>query len=188
MARPFEQRGKAIIRRLPPSARVVEVGVLIGVLSEYLLRQRKDITLYMVDSWQTADKQPDHYRATGDAHANHFDPARVKRHRAEAENRARHFPGRARIMAMTSLEAAKQFPDASLDHVFIDADHSYLGVKADLAAWVPKVRAGGWVGGHDYNNPDPAFKFEVSRAADEWAEATGRKIETDANFTWFARV
>lgn len=188
MSRPFEQRGKAIIKRLPPNARVAEVGVLIGVLSEYILRHRKDVTLYMIDSWQTADKQPAHYRATGDAHANHFDPDRVRAHRREAENRAHHFPGRARIMAMTSVEAATKFPDGSLDHVFVDADHSYIGVKTDLQAWVPKIRPGGWIGGHDYKNPDPAFKFEVEKAVDEWAAATGRTVETDANFTWFARV
>ncbi|MER8837110.1 hypothetical protein [Mesorhizobium sp. M0909] len=44
--KPFEQRGNAIIRRLPPDAKVVEVGVLIGALSEYLLRRRGDIKLY----------------------------------------------------------------------------------------------------------------------------------------------
>lgn len=188
MVKPFEQRGKAIIRRLPPQAKVVEVGVLVGALSEFLLRARKDITLYMVDSWQTADKQPDHYKATGDVHANHSDPARVRSHRAEAENRARHFPGRARVMAMASIEAAASFPDASLDHVFLDADHSYVGVNADIDAWLPKIKPGGWIGGHDYKNTDPAFKFEVDKAVDAWAYATGRTVETDANFTWFARV
>lgn len=186
--KPFEQRGSAIIQRLPKNAAVAEVGVLLGVLSEFLLRQRKDVTLLMVDSWQTADKQPDCYKATRDDHALHTDPKRVRSHREQAENRARHFPGRANIMAMTSIEAAALVPDASLDLVFLDADHSREGVTADIAAWFPKVKAGGWIGGHDYKNSDPRFRFGVTEAVDEWARATGRTVETDANFTWFSRV
>lgn len=52
------------------------------------------------------------------------------------------------IYRMTTHQAAGCAPDG-LDFVFIDADHSYEGVKQDLADWVPKVRAGGLVSGHD---------------------------------------
>ena len=184
--RPFEQRGNAIIKRLPPNAAVAEVGVLLGVLSEYLMRRRADVSVLMIDNWQTAEKQPKAYRATGDVHANHTDARRVVDHRKQAENRARHFPGRAKIMAMPSIEAAARVPDGSLDLVFLDADHSYEGVKADLAAWAPKVKPGGWIGGHDFRNADPAYDFSgVERAVLEWATAP---IETDLNFTWFARI
>ncbi|OWK25067.1 hypothetical protein AJ87_15155 [Rhizobium yanglingense] len=142
----------------------------------------------MIDSWQTADKQPERYKATGDDHALHVDPARVNSHRSQAENRAKLFPGRAMIMAMTSSEAAAKIEDGSLDLVFVDADHSKEGVTEDIALWLPKVRAGGWIGGHDYCNPDPRFRFGVTEAVDEWANATEHSVETDLNFTWFARV
>jgi hypothetical protein len=184
----IEQRGSAIIRRLPANATMAEVGVLLGALSEYILRQRKDVSVLMIDNWQTTDNQPESYKATGDDHALHADAKRVQAHRQQAENRARHFPGRAKIMAMSSVEAAAKVPDASLDLVFLDADHSYEGVKADLAAWLPKVKPGGWIGGHDYDNPDRRFRFGVARAVDEWAADTGRDIDLDENFTWFARV
>src|SRR5690606_11229810 len=49
-----------------------------------------------------------------------------------------------------SVAAAKHVPDGSLDFVYIDADHSYAGVRADIAAWRPKIRAGGIIAGHDY--------------------------------------
>jgi predicted O-methyltransferase YrrM len=53
---------------------------------------------------------------------------------------------------MDSLEAAKLIPDKSLDIIFIDADHSFLGVNNDIKAWLPKVREGGILAGHDYNH------------------------------------
>jgi hypothetical protein len=37
-----------------------------------------------------------------------------------------------------------------LDFVYIDGNHSLPYVIADLAAWVPKVRPGGIVSGHDF--------------------------------------
>lgn len=181
-----EQRAAAIICRLPQKARVAEVGVLIGRLSEYLLRARPDIDLLMVDNWAPMDQQSASYRATGDAHSKHH-ISRVKDHMAQAVNRARHYPNRAHIMHMNSLEAAAKVDDRSLDLVFLDADHSYAGVKADLEAWTPKIRnPEGWIGGHDYRNPEKGYDFTgVERAVSEWAD--GREVELDLNFTWFCR-
>lgn len=53
-------------------------------------------------------------------------------------------------MRMPSLEAAKLFVDGTLDFVMIDGDHSYEACKADIEAWLPKVRPGGIISGDDY--------------------------------------
>lgn len=52
-----------------------------------------------------------------------------------------------------SWEMADQFEDGTVDMVFIDADHSYESVVKDISAWLPKIRKGGIISGHDYNNP-----------------------------------
>ena len=53
-------------------------------------------------------------------------------------------------MRMTTTQAASNFADGSVDFVFIDADHSYEAVKQDIQTWLPKVRHGGVLAGHDY--------------------------------------
>lgn len=57
------------------------------------------------------------------------------------------------VTAKPSVEAAAQFPDEYFDVVWIDADHTYEGCKADIAAWFPKVRPGGFIGGDDWAYP-----------------------------------
>lgn len=51
-----------------------------------------------------------------------------------------------------SSAAAKEFEDCSLDLVYIDANHAYDAVKSDIETWLPKVKKGGIIAGHDYGN------------------------------------
>jgi predicted O-methyltransferase YrrM len=53
----------------------------------------------------------------------------------------------------TSLEAANNFEDNSLDFVHIDASHLYEDVIEDIRAWYPKVKPGGLITGDDYSWP-----------------------------------
>lgn len=68
---------------------------------------------------------------------------------------------------MGSVEAATLYPDNSLEFVFIDANHEYEAVKADLAAWYPKVKQGGHIAGHDYISDE-----RVKKAVDEFFEGS----------------
>jgi hypothetical protein len=71
-------------------------------------------------------------------------------------------------MRMTSVEASKQFDDNSIDSIFIDANHEYKFVKEDIAAWFPKLKSGGLIGGHDYdggpNSGHPGVRDAVHEA------------------------
>jgi predicted O-methyltransferase YrrM len=64
---------------------------------------------------------------------------------------------------MDSVKAASLYPDNSLEFVFIDANHEYEAVKADLQAWLPKVKKGGHIAGHDYISDE-----RVRRAVNEF--------------------
>jgi len=82
---------------------------------------------------------------------------------------------------LPSVKAAGCFEDAELDFVFIDAEHSYEAVRADISAWWPKLRPGGMLIGHDYN---PERFPGVCRAADEFAQQTQQSINRRAHTVW----
>ena len=67
----------------------------------------------------------------------------------------------------SSTEAAKDIPDASLDYIFIDGDHSYAAVLQDCHTYWPKIKPGGIFAGHDRQLPD------VIRAVTEFRSSLG---------------
>lgn len=75
-----------------------------------------------------------------------------------------------------STVGSRFFADASIDYCFIDAGHQYHEVKADIAAWLPKVKAGGIIAGHDFN------QVPVEQAVRE--AFVGCKIEHIGAKTW----
>jgi hypothetical protein len=93
--------------------------------------------------------------------------------------------GRGRIIRDYTHNAVKEFQDGELDFVFIDADHSYKGVKTDIEDWGPKVREGGIIFGHDINWPtvrqavEEAFGDDYSKERDNvwYHEKKMKKIE-----------
>jgi predicted O-methyltransferase YrrM len=56
-----------------------------------------------------------------------------------------------------SVEIAKSVKDESIDILYIDATHTYDGVKSDLEAWIPKVKNGGIISGHDYETKNEGW-------------------------------
>lgn len=70
---------------------------------------------------------------------------------------------RTHVIRGLSTVAADQYATGYFDFVFIDADHTYSSIKADISAWAPKLKTTGVMAGHDYNYDNPG----VMRAVDE---------------------
>lgn len=60
---------------------------------------------------------------------------------------------------------------SGIDLLFIDADHDYESVLADIKAWSPYVKRGGLMVFHDYHRGDYKDVFHgVVKAVNEWRE------------------
>ena len=182
-------RAVAILRRLPEDRPLsgAEIGVAGGKLSAILLRQRPLLTLTLVDLW-AANTSPT-YAATNDRYAT-LPAGRFKRMHTFAIRSTRFAKERCVLVQADSVEGAKTIPDQSLDFAFIDDDHSRSGCARSIKAWFPKIKPGGWIGGHDYNNPGTANRplaFGVTEAVNEFFGSLGLAVALDGDFTWFVR-
>lgn len=63
---------------------------------------------------------------------------------------------RLNIVNLSSLDASKQFNDNSIDLIFIDANHEFVHVYEDIISWLPKLRDGGIICGHDLHELHPS--------------------------------
>jgi len=90
-----------------------------------------------------------------------------------------------------SVVAATHYRDGYFDFVYLDADHTYVAVLADLVAWWPKVRAGGVMAGHDYCPASPVcadgvrVAFGVIEAVNAFAASEHLALHVDADSDWF---
>jgi len=146
----------------------VTIGAEIGVWEGDFARSICEATgafLYAIDPWAP---QSDYVEVKNDAH---------RLTHAFSKAQAALAPYHHQIMKSTSLDAAKKIADRSLDFAYIDGNHLRTSVLADLAAWLPKVKPGGVISGHDYrvftNKPfiqvvDAVQAFTASRAIAPW--------------------
>lgn len=55
-----------------------------------------------------------------------------------------------KVIKMTSVKAAKLFWKGYFDLVYIDSNHTHDFIKEDIEAWLPLIKRGGVIAGHDY--------------------------------------
>lgn len=133
-----------------PLVRVAEVGVLRGETSRTLLTLNRNLELLMVDPLDGADPTGT-WAKTEKGLPGAGEKFWVKVH-GDLLRATRAFGDRAQLIRKPSRLGAQEVPTWSLDGVFIDAVHSYVEVKADLQSWWPKLKEGGLMMGHDYQN------------------------------------
>jgi hypothetical protein len=154
----FEDVYREMVKRANFISHFVEVGAFKGKSTAYMAVEiancKKAIRFDVVDTWQgSLEHQKGEFSEDSSVVANHL-----------FEDFSRNTSSVAdfiRPVRMTSLEASRLYPDKSLDFVFIDASHDYDNVKADILAWKPKIKPGGYLGGHDLHAVFPGVERAV---------------------------
>lgn len=152
-----------------------EVGVYKGITTSSLLNSLNGINrYYVVDPWEDYKG----YEKLG-----HDKTKWNKAVRQFFEN-TYDFKSKVIIMRMMSNEAVKHIKDESLDWVFIDANHKYEFIEENINIWVPKVKVGGVVSGHDYKNPKEKKRgWGITRAVKEMVPK--EKLNTSPGMVWW---
>jgi SAM-dependent methyltransferase len=144
---------------------VAEVGIGYGTHAKYILKNNPTVQrLYLIDpmvQYPNDGFSDDVMRQEPLVPGNNFNEFHdlIKQELLPFENRYTWF--RVPSLAITN----SQIKDGELDAVFVDGDHSYAAVRADLEFWWKKVRVGGQLLGDDYWMPD------VARAVNDFANS-----------------
>ena len=143
-------------REAPPDGILVEIGVAFGRSAAFLVQQlltlQKDtVAFYAIDPWSEcvphgsaeADKAETARLAVEGGPFNMFMCGMRQFARDELE--------RMRVLRLTSVQAAKLFSPNSIDFCFIDGSHLYDDAKKDIETFLPLIKNGGVLAGHDYD-------------------------------------
>jgi cephalosporin hydroxylase len=141
------------VAHFPAGSTFVEVGTYLGrsicSLADVVASSGKPITIVGVDtcrgSGPEGPKQKNYHEAATTEGGGTFAGALHRNILACGYGDA------IAIMITDSARASRLCADATLDWVHLDARHDYDSVRADIAAWLPKVKSGGWLTGDDYD-------------------------------------
>jgi SAM-dependent methyltransferase len=134
----------ALLKLLPKHGRVAEIGTETGNFARRIAECCQPAELHLVD-----------------INYSKFDPQGLA---APVVTRHEGLSG----------EILAAFPDAHFDWIYIDADHSYEGVRNDARAAAPKVKPGGYLVFNDFGHIDPAMgRYGVHRAVVEFINERG---------------
>lgn len=166
----------SLVKLLPEGARFVEVGSWKGKSLAFFLVEMQNrmrrFEVFAVDTWEGS---PEHAGLDCIVDGSLFE---------EFRRNLSSLDGLFTAIRAPSLEAVETFRNQSLDAVFIDAGHEYEDVIADLHAWHPKLKPGGYLCGHDYSSAWPG----VVRAVDEFfATRPNELISRGDEYCWVAR-
>ena len=135
---------------LPPNGVCAEIGVWQGEYSEQIIKNSNPKELYLIDKWDVQELKTEAY-------------AEYYRNFTKTEEFVNVYNSvidkfstyeEVKLIRNDSVLASYDFDDQFFDWVYIDADHSYQGVTNDLNAYYGKVKDGGYICGHDWNNPE----------------------------------
>ena len=143
---------KEFVEKTPSGGKIVEVGTWKGksvaFLAVEVMNSGKSITIDAVDTWKgTAEEifhRDDWYVQNDKLYElflSNIKPLTRGQYDFDVINPIRN----------ASVDAAKDYADGSLDCFFIDAAHDYESVCQDIMAWLPKVKHGGILAGHDWS-------------------------------------
>ncbi len=162
----WEDYNLAVVESAPPGSTLVEIGVFCGLslidLAQRAQAANKGLKVVGIDTFQGS---PEFYTgAIRLADGQMF----TRDHAGNLAAHAMSNLARAKVLDDVTLivsdssKAARFFENASVWSVFLDGDHSEVGVSADIAAWMPKLTDYAWMGGHDYADN----RFGVGRVVD----------------------
>jgi len=173
----MEDQYLELLANTPENGIFVELGAYKGKSTSFIVTEMinrgRNINFYTADTFEGNSGSTDLKEVEA------YKQVNVSKMYEEYLNNTEHLKSYFNTVVNYSHQVADSFNDNSVDCIFIDAGHSYKAVKADIQAWLPKMKDGSIMSGHDYT----AWKG-VGEAVNELL-GTPDKVENDC---WFIKI
>jgi len=89
--------------------------------------------------------------------------------------------GSLKIYRGLSQDMNHRFGNGKYDIVYVDGSHKYEDTLSDIQLYLPKIKKGGWIAGHDYRKKFPGVMKAVE-------ETIGKPDKTFPDASWLKRI
>ncbi len=174
------------VKNLPPNSRVLEIGSWHGRSSRFIADNLSERSKAVCcDTWCGSSGEPDAHLSAAQREGDHayswwicnlwthVMAGRVVPFRIHSAN------GAETLSHLIDKDEMEKF-----DLIFIDGDHSAEGIKTDVEAWLPLLKEGGLLCGHDYykENEGPWWVHVRQEVETRWPN-----VEKSATSIWHVR-
>ena len=149
----------------------VEIGVEKGINAKSILKTLDMEILYLIDPYLDYSESEE-YRADGEIN------------RTQAIRRLIKEWDKIWWKFEKSEDCVNKIPN-NLDFVYIDGLHDYESVKRDIKNYWPKIKKGGVLGGHDFDNGRYPVHDGVVKAVTEFAIKNKLKLYIGKGSDWW---
>ena len=146
-----------------------EIGVDRALNAIDMLEHIPDLFLYLIDPWKGRAARRSYSR---------------RRRYANAMKRLAPYSKAFTVIKETSLKASLEIPDKLLVFVYIDGNHEYDFAMLDTIIWIPKIRDGGIISGHDYRRG----YYGVKPAIDDYVKYHGIELHIIPQRNWYFEI
>jgi len=157
-----------------------EIGIQRGRMTMKVLNRIPSIKkYYAIDPWLW---YPSYKEGVNERNQKRWNQDVMDEYFNEFKRNISSWENKVKILRMLSNQAHVHIPNGSLDFCFIDGNHSYEFVKEDIQLYLPKVKKGGLLGGHDYGHVKGGVEQAVLETFNE------SEIILESNKTWWKWV
>ena len=133
----------------------VEIGSYAGESTMMFVDKFVDARIYCIDPWNDMDFEA--YEIDKVGVGSYTKPSLVE---SVFDENIKNYNNITKIK-LTSEEASSQFDDNCLDMIYMDGIHTAKYITIDLEKWIPKIKSGGIIAGHDYSGYFQSYRTYI---------------------------
>ena len=159
-----------LVNHLPENSNILEIGCFLGSVTCTIKEACNNSNLYCVDIWSDE---------THNSYMQGYDRKVIKKDITSNLETWRSNTNHLTNTYMYQMNSMAAEFDTKFDFIFLDGDHTYNNVRAELIKYSKYLKPNGYIAGHDYG------VAPCTKAITEYATNNGLAVWTMKDIVWY---